>query len=199
MLYLKNTNQMQSLGGGVLRGPAGQPPSPPPNINFYSGLGRTTYSGSLFINPVVSPNSFATASVSQSAVLQDGILIPLFTPVQPDPVTFKFTQWLGYFKASTTETYTFYLRTDDDSVLWFGGAATASVLTTGSALIIDTSIPTTASSGSISLTSGSYYPMRIQYSSGLFDFFTSSFSTPTIVETKDYSGYIFANTASLGF
>jgi hypothetical protein len=198
MLYLKNTNQLQSLGGGVLRGPAGQPPPPTPDINFYNGLGRTIYSGSIFISPITQPNSFATASVSQSVALQDGILIPGFATVTPPPETYKFTQWLGYFKPSTTETYTFFLRVDDDSVLWIGNAATASVLTTGSAVVIDDSTPPIAS-GSISLVSGSYYPMRLQYSSGFFDFFTSSFSTPTIPETKDYSGYIFANTASLGF
>ena len=194
MLYLKNTNQMQSLGGGVLRGPAETPPGPtPPPLNFFDGLGRTVYNG--FIDPSKYPNNFATASVFSGPTLDTDVLIP-FSSLSVQ----KSTQWLGYFKASTTETYTFYLRTDDDSVLWLGGAATASVLTTGSALLVENTIPDTPNSASISLTSGSYYPMRLQYSDGLgTQFFTSSFSTPTISETKDYSGYIFANTASYGF
>ena len=195
MLYLRNTNQIQSLGGGVLRGPAEIPPSPAPtsSLNYYDGLGRTVYNG--FINPATNPNGFATAVVFTGPTLDTDVLIP-FSSLSVQ----KSTQWLGYFKASTTETYTFYLRTDDDSVLWVGGAATASVLTTGSALLIETTHPDTPNSASISLTSGSYYPWRLQYADGLgAQYFTSSFSTPTISETKDYSGYIFANTASLGF
>jgi hypothetical protein len=196
MLYLKNTNQMQSLGGGVLRGPAAPPPPPPPptpTLNYFDGLGRTVYNG--FIEPTIYPNNFATASVVSGPTMQNGILIPaLATPTQ-----FRSTQWLGYFKASTTETYTFYILTDDSSVLWLGNAATASVLTTGSAVVVaPTSV--TIASGSISLTSGSYYPMRVQYTDGRgAQYFSSSFSTPSIPERKDYNTWIFANTASLGF
>ena len=32
-------------------------------------------------------------------------------------------EWLGYFKASTSETYTFYTNSDDASYLWIGDIA----------------------------------------------------------------------------
>lgn len=206
-MYLSNTNYLQStVLKSSLRGAAPTPvppvpPAPSGSLNYFNGLGRTTYSGSIFITALQDPNAFATASVSQSVRLDSGSLIPLFTALPPGTASadYKFSEWLGYFKASTNETYTFYLRTDDESAMWFGNDATASYLTTGSALILEPALPPTPSSGSIVLISGSYYPMRIQYSSGIGDFFSSSFSTPTISETQDYTGYTFANTASLGF
>ena len=42
MLYLRNTNQLQSLSQQVNRGPAGvPPPEPPVTSSYFSGLGRT--------------------------------------------------------------------------------------------------------------------------------------------------------------
>ena len=194
MLYLRNTNQLQSLDRGIQRGPAGEPPAPPVTASYFDGLGRQAYLG--FIDPTVNPNGYATGSVTGSIVVDSGSLVAVFGN---QGLEIKVSnQWLGYFKASTTETYSFFLENDDTAVLWIGNAATASVLTTGSALLKSpTAIPTT---GSISLTSGSYYPIRIQYADGLgAAYFTSSFSTPTITKTTDYTNYTFCNTASLGF
>lgn len=194
MLYLRNTNQTQTLAQQIERGPAEPiPPTPPVDV-YLNGLGRSVYNG----NFDGAPNWFATATQSGSTVVDSGSLVPVLGEPGP-PEVYKSNQWLGYFKASTTETYTFFLRSDDNSILWIGGAATASVLTTGSALINNpTSVNTR--SGSIALTSGSYYPMRLQYADALgTQFFTSSFSSPTITTTTDYTGYTFCISSSKGF
>ncbi len=195
MLYLRNTNQLQSLSQQVNRGPAGtppEPPTPPVTGSYFNGLGRQGYVG--YNDPFVNPNWPDTAVTTGSLVANSGSLLPFYITGNGSS-----TQWLGYFKASTTETYSFFLENDDNAVLWLGNAATASVLTTGSAVLKSvTGQP--GNTGSISLTSGSYYPMRLQYADGLGTiYFTSSFSTPTITKTTDYTNYTFCNTASLGF
>ena len=196
MLYLRNTNQLQSLSQQVNRGPADTPPAPPAptgSLNYFDGLGRQGYSA--YIDPFTNPNGYVSGSASGSIVVDSGTLVALFGAGAANVSN----QWLGYFKASTTDTYSFFLENDDNAVLWLGNAATASVLTTGSAVLKSiTGQP--GNTGSISLTSGSYYPMRLQFADGAGDrYFTSSFSTPTITRTTDYTNYTFCNTASLGF
>jgi hypothetical protein len=194
MLYLRNTNQLQSLDRGIQRGPADTPPVPPTPVtsSYFDGLGRQAYSA--YIDPFTNPNGYATGSTTGSLVADSGSLQAIFASGSANISN----QWLGYFKASTNETYSFFLFNDDNSVLWLGNSATASVLTTGSALL--KSLTGTPTTGSISLTSGSYYPIRIQYADGAgARYFTASFSTPTITKTTDFTNYTFCNTASLGF
>ena len=55
-------------------------------------------------------------------------------------------------------------------------------------------------SGSIALTAGTYYPIRIQfgeYTGG--DVMTFSYSSPTITKTTNVTGLIFYNTTTNGF
>ena len=92
------------------------------------------------------------------------------------------------------------MNTDDQSLLWIGNEATASLPLTSSALV---NIVTSGDnkSGSIALVSGSYYPMRIEYTGVVVgtDYISASFSTPTITKTGNFTGYTYCNTASLGF
>lgn len=198
MLYLRNTNQLQSLDRGIQRGPADTPPVPPPpaptgSLNYFDGLGRQVYDG--YYNPLTNPNWPDIATPIGSIFVDAGTLEAVFGVTTQQ----RMNQWKGYFKASTNETYTFHLVNDDQAILWLGNAATASVLTAGSALLQSNLTPT-GNSASISLTSGSYYPIRIQYADGSGDrYFTSSFSTPTIAQDTNYTNYTFCNTASLGF
>jgi len=196
--YLSNTNRLQSLQGNVLRGPFSGSPAPTPVItgSYFDGLGRQSYAG--YNNPFTNPNWPSTAVTTGSLQANSGSLVPWITNGDVSANT----QWLGYFKASTTETYTFILSNDDEAVLWVGNAATASVLTTGSALLLSntSNAPSIYYSASISLASGSYYPMRLQYADGGGGvFFSSSFRTPTISATSDFTNYTFCNTSSLGF
>ena len=174
------------------------PPEPPVTGSYFDGLGRTQYKPAFGGQgaPAFTPSAFTgSAFVSGSTVVDSGSLQPTFILANDTGSA----QWLGYFKPSTTETYSFFLFLDDAAYWWVGNAATASLPTTASALLAVTTSGTSAT-GSISLTSGSYVPVRIQYTGvAPFDYFTASFSTPTITKTTDFTNYTFCNTASLGF
>jgi hypothetical protein len=200
MLYLRNTNQVQTLAQAIERGTSENPPLPPVTGSYFDGLGRTQYQPGFGGGgaPAFTPASF-TGSQYQigTAQLDSGSLQPTF--LTSGSINTGSAQWLGYFLPSTTETYSFYLNTDDSSYWWVGNAATASLPLTASALVSNTP-PYTGYTGSIALTSGSYVPIRIQYTGVASpDFFTASFSTPTITKTSDFTNYTFCNTASLGF
>ena len=100
-------------------------------------------------------------------------------------------QWLGYFKPSTTEDYTFYTSSDDGSYLWVGEDANNP--TTGNALVNNGGPHGSQEvSGTISLTANTYYPIRIQFGEiGGGDIMTVSFSSDTISKTTNGSGYYF--------
>jgi hypothetical protein len=71
--------------------------------------------------------------------------------------------YTGYLLATYTGTWTFTLTSDDSSYLWIGSTAvsgytTSNELTTASYL--------GAGSGTISLTAGQYYPIRLLYGNG---------------------------------
>ena len=200
MLYLRNTNQLQTLGQEIVRGTSVTPPEPPVTSSYFDGLGRTQYQPGFGGQgaPAFTPSSF-TGSQYQigTAIADSGSLQPTF--LTSGSVNTGSAQWLGYFKPSTTETYSFYLNTDDTSYWWVGNAATASLPLTSSALVSNIP-PYTGYTGSIALTSGSYVPVRIQYTGVAGpDYFSASFSTPTITKTTDFTNYTFCNTASLGF
>jgi hypothetical protein len=102
-------------------------------------------------------------------------------------------QWIGYFKPSTTENYTFFTSSDDASYLWIGNNATAG-FTTANANVNNAGLhgDTENSSTPVSLTKGVYYPIRIQFGeNGGGDIMSVSFSTPTISKTRNGLGYYY--------
>jgi hypothetical protein len=110
-------------------------------------------------------------------------------------------QWLGYFRASSSENYTFYTSSDDASYVWIGANALAG-FTTANANVNNGGLHGAGevSSSPISLTAGVYYPIRIQfgeYDGG--DEISFSFSTPTIAQTTEGLGYYYYNSATNGF
>jgi len=110
-------------------------------------------------------------------------------------------QWLGYFKASSTENYTFYTNSDDASYLWVGNNATAG-FTIANATVNNggTHGENEVASSPISLVAGTYYPIRVQFgelSGG--DFITVSFSTSTITKRTNGLGYYYYNSNTNGF
>jgi hypothetical protein len=194
-IYLSNTNRIQSLQSDVLRGPfSGSPVPPPAPTGSITGIGlyRTTYNGYFYDNPMF----YVTSSVISSSA----DLSPLTASFATE-TTIATAEWLGYFTPRTSETYSFALRSDDGSYLWIGNSATASTVTTSSALVENGGIRAVQTvTGSISLVSGSYYPIRIQYGNAQsVAIFTASLSTPTITSTQNWSGSIYYNTASNGF
>jgi len=110
-------------------------------------------------------------------------------------------QWLGYFKPSSTENYTFYTNSDDASYLWIGNNAKAG-FTTANATVNNGGLhgPNETASSPVSLVAGTYYPIRVQFgelSGG--DLITVSFSTSTIAKRTNGLGYYYYDSNTNGF
>ena len=117
-------------------------------------------------------------------------------------------QWLGYFKPSSTENYTFYTNSDDASYRWSGSNALAGFTTANAN--VNNGTPhgrREISSSAISLVAGTYYPIRIQFGENTgSDEISVSFTTATITRlnngTTNYSnglGYYYYNSNTNGF
>ncbi len=106
-------------------------------------------------------------------------------------------EWVGYFRANVTGTWTFFTESDDGSYLWLGNTA-LSGYTTGNALVNNGGIHTLQeASGTISLTTGVYYPIRVRYSDGSgTDDCRISFQAPSGTRTYDGSGFYFSSTGA---
>ena len=156
-------------------------------VKYGNGLYRYTYTGYHGDNPAWFASQTPTASTADSTLA-----------VNPTAVTTSY-QWLGYFLASTTETYTFYTTSDDGSYLWIGDTARAG-FTTGNALVNNGGEHAAGEqSGSIALVAGTYYPIRIQTgNNGGPGEHSTAFSTPTITKTATFTGYIFHDDDTLG-
>jgi len=158
---------------------------------YVAGLFRTKYSG--YFNDVVSwfATATATSTVVQTTVIED--------PNTDDGDLFS-EQWLGYFVPSTTETYTFYLSSDDASYLWIGSNAVAGFSTANATVNNGGLHGAVETSGTASLTAGVYYPIRIQYGENTGgDYLTFNYSTATITKTTNVSGKVFYHPATRGF
>jgi hypothetical protein len=96
--------------------------------------------------------------------------------------------WLfkGYFVPTTSETYTFYTSSDDASYLWIGVNASGAS-TTGNATVNNGGAHSLQEkSGSVALTSGTVYPIKIVFGENVGDdVLTVSFSTPTIAKATN--------------
>jgi hypothetical protein len=167
------------------------------SIQYSAGLFKTTYSG-YFADNV---NFFATAT---SASIGGNPATSVQTTIISEPATddgSNFSvQWLGYFKPTTTQTYTFFTNSDDASYVWVGANA-LSGFTTGNAVVNNGGTHADQErSGSAALTAEIYYPIRIQFGeSGGGDNFGFNYSTPTITKTTNVTGLVFYNSATNGF
>jgi len=166
-------------------------PRPVPGVVYSAGLYRTTYSG--YFNDVVSffATATATATLVQTTVIEE--------PISEDGNSFSM-QWLGYFRPTTTETYTFFLSSDDASFLWIGSNA-LSGFTTANATVNNGGLHgNIETSGTAALTAGVYYPIRIQFGeNGGGDVMSFNHSTATITKTTNVTGKVFYNPATSGF
>ena len=161
------------------------------NINYTNGLYGKRYVG--YFNDVVT--WFATASLHGN--VNQLTQINNFT----SSADLYSWQWLGYFKASSTENYTFYTSSDDSSLLWVGNNAISnfslSNLTVDNRGLHGTQ---ERSSSPISLVAGTYYPIRLQFGENAGgDVVTLNFSTATISKTTNGLGYYYYNPATNGF
>ena len=166
-------------------------------IPYVAGLFKTTYAG--YFNDV--PSFFATATpttygTNPATSVQTTAISEAATG---DGTNFSI-QWLGYFLPSTTETYTFFTSSDDASYVWVGSNAITGFTTANAIVNNGGAHGNQERSGTASLTSGVYYPIRIQFGEqGGGDVLTFNYSTPTISKTTNVTGRVFYNSATNGF
>jgi hypothetical protein len=158
-------------------------------LPYSNGLYYRRYSG-YFADDV---NWFATATQTAAGVNT--------SPITDEPTGELFSiQWLGWFLATTTETYTFFTTSDDASYLWIGATA-LSGFTTANATVNNGGLHGSQErSGTANLISGTYYPIRIQFGENTGgDVMEVRISTATIAKTTDLSANIFYNIYTTGF
>ena len=168
-----------------------------PDITYTAGLYKTTYAG-YFSNV---PSFFATATpTTYGTNPATSVQTTAITEAASEDGTNFSCQWLGYFLPSTTETYTFFTSSDDASYVWVGSNAITGFTTANAIVNNGGTHAARERSGTISLTAGVYYPIRIQFGeSGGGDIMTFYYSTPTIILTATVTGRVFYNPATNGF
>jgi hypothetical protein len=168
-----------------------------PDITYTAGLYKTTYSG--YFADV--PSFFATATpTTYGSNPSTSVQTTAISEASSDDGSNFSCQWLGYFLPSTTETYTFFTSSDDASYVWIGSNALSGFTTANAVVNNGGAHGVQERSGSVSLTAGVYYPIRIQFgeaSGG--DSLTFNYSTPTITKTTTVTGKVFYNPATNGF
>ena len=162
-----------------------------------AGLFKTTYTG--YFEDNVDFFATATPATNGANPATSVQTTEIFEPNSEDGELFS-VQWLGYFKPTTTETHTFFLNSDDGSYLWIGATAVTGFTTLNALINNGGAHAPVEASGSISLTAGQYYPVRIQYGEGGGgDELQFNYETPTIAKTTDVTGKVFYNSATNGF
>jgi len=106
-------------------------------------------------------------------------------------------RWTGYFRPATTDTYTFYLNSDDASYMWIGentkrGATVSNCLVNNGGPHGSKEV-----SASVTLTAGVSYPILVIFGDiGGPNLLTFSYSTPTISKTTNVSSLVYYNSAA---
>jgi hypothetical protein len=164
---------------------------------YVAGVYKTTYAG-YFADNV----SFFTAATPQAfgSNPATSIQTTAISEAATDDGTNFSCQWLGYFKPTTTETYTFYTSSDDASYMWIGSNAQSGFTTANATVNNGGAHGALEKFGSIALTAGVYYPIRVQFGEiGGGDVLTFNYSTPTITKTTNLTGLIFYNASTNNF
>ena len=158
-----------------------------PWVNFGAGLFRSTYSG-YFAGDV---NWFASQTPTATAQLSS------FTNIAVGTTTSY--QYLGYFRAPASGTFTFWTNSDDASYMWVGPTA-SSGFTTGNALVDNGGEHAAQdASGTIELNEGTLYAIRIQTgNNGGPGSVSISYAAPSGSRTYDFTGIVFYNEATNG-
>ena len=141
---------------------------------FFNGDWRSTIStGNIGTLPLSSPTTYSSISYGSRGDFY-GLLA------------------IGYFKPPTTGTYTFFTSSDDGSGVWVGDLASAASGRTAANATLNNNLGggqgDTKRSGSVALTGGVWYPIRIVHEEGGGgDNLTFSWSGPGIAETTSLS------------
>ena len=112
--------------------------------------------------------------------------------VSNNSLEFFTVEWIGLFLANVTGTWTFFTSSDDGSFLWIGANATSGYTTTNATVQNGGLHSTQERSGTVVLTSGVYYPIRILYGDNTADnTMTVSFTPPAGTKTTNGTGYYY--------
>lgn len=166
-------------------------------FSYTAGLYKTTYTGyfadSVSFFATATPQAFGANPATSVQTTS------IFEPSSDDGSNFS-CQWLGYFKPTTTQTYTFYTSSDDASYMWIGTNAQSGFTTANATVNNGSAHGNQEASGTASLTAGVYYPIRIQFGeAGGGDVLTFNYSTPTITKTTNVTGLVFYNSTTNNF
>ena len=166
-------------------------------LNYNAGLYKTTYAG--YFADSVSFFATATPTTYGSNPATSVQTTAISEPATDDGSNFSI-QWLGYFKPTTTQTYTLYISSDDASYLWIGANALSGFTTANATVNNGGAHSNVEKSGTAALTAGVYYPVRMQFGeAGGGDVFGFNYSTPTITKTTNVTGLVFYNPSTNGF
>ena len=100
--------------------------------------------------------------------------------------------WKGYFRASTTGTYTFQTCSDDGSWLWIGANATSGYTNSNAIVNNGGGHGVTCQQGTVNLVAATYYPIRITFGEGGGgDEITVNFKVPGGTFTSNGVGFYY--------
>ena len=158
-------------------------------VSYAANLYRYYYNTGYFDDD---PDWFAGQSATSSTAVSSLVIASI-----PNNQSYEL---LGYFKPTTTETYTFYTTSDDASYLWIGDNARTGFTTANATVDNGGTHGPQERSGTAALTAGVYYPIRIQVGNGPAGGgeLSVAFSTPTISKTTTFTGLIFHDDDTLG-
>ena len=106
-------------------------------------------------------------------------------------------QWTGYFRANKSGSWTFTTNSDDASYVWVGESAVRGFSPANALLSAPGIHAPIASSGTIDLISGAYYPIRIQYGEAYgLEQFQLFVTPPGGQRTSNLSPFVFHNPGS---
>jgi len=166
-------------------------------LPYTAGVFKTTYSGYFADN--VSFFATATPASVGGNPATSVQTTSIFEPATDDGSNFS-CQWLGYFKPTTTETYTFFTSSDDASYMWIGETAITGFTTLNATVKNGGLHGNQERSGTASLTAETYYPIRIQFGElNGGDVMTFNYSSSTITKTTNVTGLVFYNSTTNGF
>ena len=151
-----------------------------------TGVKIVTYTGYHDEDVAFTDTAVATATTTANNFAISGIgnTIP---GDPPENITVLYT---GYLLATYTGTWTFVLNSDDGSYLWIGSTAVSGYTTSNELVTSSYAGPGT---GTISLTAGEYYPIRLLYGNGPSEGWLSlTYAHTGQSATTDFTGKLFS-------
>lgn len=159
--------------------------NPGVNAGFQPGLYQRRYAGYFGGTTTWFATATLTATIKTVGTIDDGS-VPTNTS----------REFLGYFKAPYTQTFTFNLSSDDQSYFWLGTNALNGNFNAGNAFL---SANVGMSTGTVALTAGQIYAFRIQMGNGPSDGNIGlSVSSPSLSLTSDLTNLTLFNPNTLG-